>query len=305
MHLAATDLRLQQLGFEAIGIWVMLMQLILEYGADGFLRFGSDNGLDLAGVARFRFHMSETELVTHLVTHSKTQMLTWCSDTMTLGFPPELALSKRTIANRENGRKGGRPTKKELERRNDQAQRSLPPMVIKGGKTVSADKTQKTQTQNSGSKLSLASTNSLEAKADAHAIDELYAELGPAAFAAGGFDEARSMARWDVARQWAADGLAKGLSADDVVAIVVETIKPIAERERARGAEVRSLMYFRGAVEKAIAKGDVPMREMTYAERAAEDQYCADYHAFLAAKMRGEVVPEPVLSEYRARARAA
>ncbi|ANA13091.1 hypothetical protein WG31_02950 [Acetobacter oryzifermentans] len=271
----AQDIRMLALGNTAFGIWVKLIALIEEIGLDGSLTFGMARAPSLADIARIQFDMTETELKTHLETQSKTQVLSWNADTQTLAYGPELQPSKRTLANRENGKKGGRPPGKHITERTDPAQRYLPPMSIKGGKSMPASQTQP-KTHGSIAKLALTKSNKALAKQGMPSneeIDTVYNCIGPKAFEAAGFDPARDMQNWSAARQWAADGLKAGLTVDEIERLVISEVSRIAQRQREKGKPATHLGYFGKAVQQSIALGNVPPPVRTQAEQQAETQW--------------------------------
>lgn len=292
------DIRLQSLGVAAIGVWVMLMKLVRDLGVDGRLTFGMGRAPHLADIARLRFDMTETELKTHLETQSKTELILWNAETGTLGYPMETHLDRRTIANRENGRKGGRPRKNALTEKNDPRQRHVPPMAIAGGKAMTDSKT---QTGNGFSPaIAKADINLSIAKAkqepNASEVDALFNVLGPAAFEAAEFDPARNMSGWGIARQWAADGLAKGLSSEAVVDLVTSEIARVLEACKKRGKLPTHLGYFKNPIAVVIAVAE-PARSV------ADHVIDAAFQDAMNAWMRkGDLnVPQPKREEIAAR----
>lgn len=291
------DIRMQALGHAAFGIWVMLVGLIDEIGLNGSVTFGMARAPSLADVARIRFGMTETELKTHLETQSGTELISWNDETQTLAYGPELQPSKRTLANRENGRKGGRPPGKRITERTDPAQRHMPPMLIKGGKVMQDGKTQP-ETHAPIAKLANTEGNKARAKLcepSKEAIDAVYRRIGPKAFDAAGFDPARSMGNWSAARQWAADGLANGMSADEIERLVVAEITTITERQNAAGKPVTHLGYFKNAISQAIALGNIPAPVRSEKELAAEKDWEQAMKEWMRAGANG---PQPQLSEF-------
>ncbi|NSL92928.1 hypothetical protein [Acetobacter syzygii] len=291
------DMRMQALGHAAFGIWVMLMGLIEEIGLDGSVTFGMGRAPSLADVARIRFGISETELKTHLETQSKTEVLSWNDETQTLAYGPELQPSRRTLANRENGKKGGRPPGKRITERTDPAQRHMPPMLIKGGNAVQNNKP-KPETHSPIAKL--ANTESIKARAklcepSKDEIDVVYRRIGPKAFDAAGFDPARDTQNWSAARQWAADGLAYGLTADEIERLVVAEVSTIAKRQKALGRPVSHLGYFKKAITEAIMVGDIPAIPVTAEQRKAEQAFEAAMLDWMRAGAKG---PQPRLEDF-------
>lgn len=297
------DIRMQALGHAAFGIWVMLVGLIDEIGLDGSVTFGMARAPSLADVARIRFGMTETELKNHLETQSQTELISWNDGTQTLAYGPELQPSKRTLANRENGKKGGRPPGKRITERTDPAQRHMPPMLIKGGNAVQEGKTH-SETHNSIAKLANTEGNKATAKLcepTKEAIDTVYRRIGPKAFDAAGFDPARSMQNWSAARQWAADGLTRGMSADEIERLVVAEITAITERQNAAGKPVTHLGYFKNAISEAIALGNIPAPVRSAEEEAAEK----DWEQAMKDWMRGGANgPQPALADFLQKAAA-
>lgn len=295
----ATDIRVLALSWDACGIWFRIMCLIREIGTDGSVTFGFGRAPSLADVARIRFGMSETELKTHLETHCVTQLLAWDDATQTLSYGPDQQPSRRTLANRANGAKGGRPPKNRITERTDPTQRHLPPMAIKGGKSVTECKTHapiaKAKADNdSYHKAKLADPSAAE-------IDAVYNRIGPKAFDAAGFDPARSLQNWSAARQWAADGLRKGLTADEIERVVVAEVTRIAERQRSKSKPAPHLGYFGKAVCLAIASGVVPEAPKTFAQQAAERDWEEAMRNWVRDGGKG---PQPVIADYLAKSAA-
>lgn len=296
---AVSDIRLQALGFEAIGIWVYLMKLIRDLGTDGAVTFGFGPVPSLADVARIGFGMTETQIKTHLETHCKTQLLAWDDATQTLSYGPDQQPSRRTLANRANGAKGGRPPKNRITERTDPTQRHLPPMAIKGGKSVTESKTHapiaKAKADNdSYHTAKLADPSAAE-------IDAVYNRIGPKAFDAAGFDPARSLQNWSAARQWAADGLRKGLTADEIERVVLAEVSRIAERQRSKGKPAPHMGYFAKAVCEAIASGTVPEAPKTFVQQAAERDWEEAMRNWVRDGGKG---PQPVIADYLAKSAA-
>ncbi|GFE94798.1 hypothetical protein [Acetobacter persici] len=295
----ATDIRVQALSWDACGIWFRIMCLIREIGLDGSVTFGFGCAPSLADVARLRFGMTETELKTHLETHCKTQLLAWDDATQTLSYGPDQQPSRQTLANRANGAKGGRPPKNRITERTDPTQRHLPPMAIKGGKSVTESKTHapiaKAKADNdSYHTAKLADPSAAE-------IDAVYNRIGPKAFDAAGFDPARSLQNWSAARQWAADGLRKGLTADEIERVVVAEVTRIAERQRSKGKPAPHLGYFGKAVCLAIASGAVPEAPKTFAQQVAEREWEEAMRNWVRDGGKG---PQPVIADYLAKSAA-
>ncbi|MFT8897082.1 MAG: hypothetical protein ABF968_09005 [Acetobacter sp.] len=273
--MVSSDIRLQALGFAAVGFWVTVMSLIRDLGSDGRMVFGQGRVPSLEDIARIRFAMTETEFRTQLETQCKTELLSWNEAEALLSFPIELLPDRRTIANRENGKKGGRPPKNRLNEKNDPAQRYLPPMAIQGGKT----EMQKTQTETrpeTGSPIAkLASTNTSKATASyeptREEIDAVYKRIGPRAFEAAGYDQARHTGTFGCARQWAADGLKRRLDVEQIEQIVLNEIQQIVEREAKAGRTIGGFGYFQKAVAKAIAAANVDAPRTVTDHLAQED----------------------------------
>lgn len=295
--LMAGDIRLQALGMAAIGIWITLMNVLREIGTDGTVTFGFGRAPSLADVARIRFGMTETELKTHLETQCATQLLAWDDATQTLSYGPDQQPSRRTIANRSNGAKGGRPPKNRITEKNDPAQRNIPPMAIKGGKDVTECKTHAPIAKldnNSYLKAELVTPT-------AHEIDAVYQRIGPKAFDAAGFDPATSLQNWSAARQWAADGLAHKMTPDEIERLVVAEVSRIADRQRAKGKPAPHLGYFSKAIRAAIEAGQIPDVPRTFAEQAAEQEWEEAMRNWVRDGGKGD---HPALADYLAKAAA-
>jgi len=311
--MADQDLRLRALGFFAVGIWHALMRLVLEHGHDGRLAFGQGRMPSLSDIARIRFDMSEAEFITQLITQSKSELLYWDAASETVGWPAELMPDARTLANRANGKKGGRPPKNaNPSPQNDPRQRTAM-MPIAGGKSMSEGLLPETQIETASRVASLASNNSLKdkAKLDACAvsdeqIDHAYRRIGPVAFETAGFDPARDMGNYGIARQWAADALRSGLNADEAERLILGVVESLAERKRSKGQAISHMGYFTKAIGKAIVDRDVPEAPMNEAEIEADRAWKRDMDTWRERAASGAFNdPIPNRAEYLARAREA
>jgi len=287
----ATHLALLELGAELQNVWLRLIMAIVEYGRDGVLDLRSDGAPSLAGLARFRFHLDETQLETYLETYAKTRLITYDAATGLLGLPDCLAPTRRAIASRINGAKGGRPRKNpDVTPQKDPRQRAAL-LPIPGGQTVSTKTRDETHETRRAPIAKLADNISIKAIAQPakEAIDAAYAVVGPAAFEAAGYDQARDMGHYGAARQWCADGLASGLTQDEIMRLVVAKIAAVAERERVAGRQVRSLGYFGKAVTQAIAERDVPDAPKSAARLVAERELDRAMRAYFDRRAAGDM----------------
>ncbi|MCE0743347.1 hypothetical protein LWC05_05505 [Acetobacter sicerae] len=301
LGMASSDIRLQALGLAAVGFWVAVIALVRELGSDGHMVFGQGRVPSLADVARIRFSMTETEFKTQLETQRKTELLAWNEVDGLLSFPVELLPDRRTIANRENGKKGGRPPKNSLNEKNDPSQRHLPPMAIQGGKSE-MHKTQTETHPETGSPIAkLASNNTLKASASSEPtreeIDAVYKVIGPKAFEAAGYDQARHTGTYVCARQWAADGLKRGLDTAQIERIVLNEIQQIVAREDAAGRTIGGFGYFQKAVAKAIASAN-PDAPRTVTDHLAQEDWEQAMKEWTRAGGKGEM---PKLAAFVAR----
>lgn len=308
LAMVASDLRLFTLAAEAVVVWVRLVVAIIEYGADGVLHTGKDGAPDLATLARFRFHVSETQLETYMETYAKTRLITYDAASGLVGLPEMLMPTRRAIASRLNGRKGGRPPKNANPApQNDPRQRTAI-MPIAGGKVVSSE----TQTETHGTyardKLSLACTNSFEDKAklatpvDDATIDQTFRRIGPKAFEAAGFDPARDVGNFGIARVWTADALRAGLSPDETERLILDVVSRTAERQQAKGKSISHMGYFSRSIGEAIERREVPDAPMSPAEAEASAAWQRDFDEWRMSDMRG---PMPVRTDYLSRAKDA
>jgi len=311
--MADQDLRLRALGFFTIGIWHALMRLVLDHGHDGRLAFGQGRMPSLSDIARIRFDMSEAEFITQLITQSKSELIYWDAASETVGWPAELMPDARTLANRANGKKGGRPPKNaNPSPQNDPRQRTAI-MPIAGGKSMSEGQLSETQTETASRVASLASNISLEDKAKLGArevsdaqIDEAYRCIGPKAFAAAGFDPARDMGDYRAARQWVAQALRSGMSPAEAERLILAEVTRLAERQSNAGNPIRWLGYCSKAIDDAITKGDVPEAPMSEAETLADRSWKRDMAAWRERAASGAFNdPIPNRAEYLARAKEA
>jgi len=298
------DLRLRSLGLEMAAIWLLLVNVIRRYGRDGLFVPGLDGQMTLSDLARFHMHIDAAHLETCIETYAKARLLTHDAKTGAIGLPGIEADCRRASASRENGKKGGRPPKvRAVTPRNDPRQKTAI-MSISGGKDVSQDNLGSSRV----SQASLAYNNSSkeEAKLDTSEIDAAFKRIGPKAFEAAGFDPARSMVNFGIARQWCADAMRSGLSAEEAERLILGVVASVAERQQAKGQTIAHMGYFKRAIGHAIERRDVPAPVMSRDEMVADrlwTEAMQDYSARVAAGETG--MTRPVLADFMARARAA
>jgi len=312
LAMVASDLRLFTLAAEAVVVWVRLISAILEYGADGILHVGKDGAPDLATLARFRFHVSETQLETYMQTYAVSRLITYDAASGLVGLPETLQPTRRAIASRLNGKKGGRPPKNTNPTPQRDPRQRTAMMSISGGKKVSQETQSKTQASYTRDKLSLADNISLEDKAKLGAqvsdeqIDTAFKRIGPKAFEAAGFDPARNLGNFHIVRQWSADALRAGLSVDEAERLILGVVGSVSERQRSKGGSISHLGYFSKAIGTAIANRDVPEAPMSDAETLADRAWKRDMDTWRERAASGAFNdPIPNRAEYLARAREA
>ena len=302
LQMATHNIRLRALGHAAIGIWVQLISYIIEYGTDGVLVPGNDGAPTLEEIATVGLRMDVTELVTHLETYAETQLVTHDRTAGTLGLPGALMPSRKALAARENGKKGGRPpTKANPKPQHDPRQRTAI-MGIAGGKDM-ADETQR---ETHDPKLSLEVNNNLKAKPAAQDVDTVFKALGRRAWDRAGFDPARDRGNWGQVRQWVADALAEGLSAAETERLVLNVVETVTDRQRQKGQSIKHMGYFNGAIEQAIKARDIPALVCTTeAEFAADAAYQEAHRQWVLDAANGSDAPQPRREDFIARARVA
>lgn len=305
LDMATTDLRLMELGDALTMLWLRLVKAILEYGTDGVLVTGQGDAPSLAAIAQFRLLTDETYLKTCLETYAKTRLITWDETQGTIGLPDVAMPSRRAIASRENGKKGGRPRKNDNPTpQNDPRQRHAI-MPISGGRSMQQETQHETRDATAAPKLSLACTDQSQDKLKAR-VDNLFRRLGPLAFEAAGFDPARDRGNWGIVRQYVADALAAGLSDDEAERLILGEIAKVVARLAAKGGKPGHLGYFKAAIEQAIARRDVPAPVLaSAADYEAKRLFEADQRQWTRDQIAGKDTPEPVLGDYLARARSA
>lgn len=305
---ALSDIRIRVMDMAMRGFFFTLVALFRSLATDGRVVFGCGRVPSLADVVADSFPgISVTEFKTHLETQCKTQLFAWDEATQTLIYEPDEGLSARTRANRENGRKGGRPRKNTITERNDPAQRYMPPMPIKGGLDVPKPETQ-SETQFPIAKLASNNLNQAEAKLhkpSKEEIDAVFHRVGPKAWEAAQF-ETGNTSNYAIVRQWAADGLAHGLTADEIERLVVTKASEIAERQRrlhaqGKGKLMGNLGYLKDIIPQAIASRDIPPAPQTPEQKAADAEFMTAIQAWRADGMKG---PMPKLADYRAKVAA-
>ncbi|CAM2756080.1 hypothetical protein CFR75_06155 [Komagataeibacter xylinus] len=305
LQMATHNIRLRALGHAAIGIWVQLISYIIEYGTDGVLVPGNGGAPTLEEIAAVGLRMDVTELVTHLETYAETQLITHDRTVGTIGLPGALMPSRKALAARENGKKGGRPPKHHNPKPQDDPRQRTAIMGIAGGKDMATE----TQCETHDPKLSLEVNNNLKAKPAAQDVDAVFRVLGRKAWERAGFDPARDRGNWGLVRQWVADGMAEGLSASEIERLVMDVVGRLADRERARGKDgqkIDHMGYFNKAVAKAIAERDIPALVCTTeAEFAADAAYQEAHRQWVLDAANGSDAPQPRREDFIARARVA
>lgn len=306
LAMAATDIRLMELGDTLAMLWVRLVAFVIECGTDGLFVAGCDGSPTLAGLAQFRFRVSETQLKTYLETYAQTRLITWDETHGAIGLPAALMPSRRAIASRENGKKGGRPPKNaNLTPRNDPRQRHAI-MPISGGLSMRNETQQETHETSRTRIAKLEADNSSEAIASFAVNDADFHRIGRAALDAAGFDPARSMADYGVVRQWLVDAAKTGLTVDQAERVILSTVQSAAQRATISGKTVRSLMYFRNSVPEAIARRDVPAPVLSSAvDYEADARFREAHKAWVRAAKNGDLQPQPRREEFLAKARSA
>ncbi|WP_010514079.1 hypothetical protein [Komagataeibacter oboediens] len=302
LQMATHNIRLRALGHAAIGIWVQLISYIIEYGTDGVLVPGNGAAPTLEEIATVGLRMDVTELVTHLETYAETQLITHDCTVGTIGLPGTLMPSRKALAARENGKKGGRPPKHHNPKPQDDPRQRTAIMGIAGGKDMSTE----TQRETHDPKLSLEVNNNLKAKPAAQDVDAVFRVLGRKAWERAGFDPARDRGNWGQVRQWVADALAEGLSAAETERLVMNVVATLADRQAERKLPITHMGYFNKAIAKAIAERDIPALVCTTeAEFAADAAYQEAHRQWVLDAASGSDAPQPRREDFIARARVA
>ncbi|GBQ52220.1 hypothetical protein ACM0P6_02905 [Komagataeibacter sucrofermentans] len=302
LQMATHNIRLRALGHAAIGIWVQLISYIIEYGTDGVLVPGRDGAPTLAEIAEVGLRMDVTELVTHLETYVETQLITHDRAIGTIGLPGALMPSRKALAARENGKKGGRPPTKTNPKPQDDPRQRTAIMGIAGGKDMTAE----TRRETHDPKLGLEVNNNLKAKPAAQDVDAVFRVLGRKAWDAAGFDPVRDKGNWGQVRQWVADALAEGLSAAETERLVMDVVAKVTDRQRQKGQTIKHMGYFNAAIGQAIKARDIPALVCTTeAEFAAEAAYTEAHRQWVLAAASGSDAPQPRREDFIASARAA
>jgi hypothetical protein len=243
LDMVRRDARLRVMPRAAAMLWLDLVLLIKDHGADGVLRLGSTMGLHFGSwmEVAFTLRMPETELETHVAEFARRGLIT-VPDAACVMLPADLMPSARALAARLNGKKGGRPPK--IRAAGAQGEILLP--IAGGGAakpTVTHGETQEAETLAGGrAGLSLAS----KAEAKLGLTGSEINEIGREAFAAAGFDDAKDVPNWGVVHTWVGDGADR--------ALILSTIEAVMER----GVKPNHLGYFSKAIAEAIAKRPVP-----------------------------------------------
>ncbi|MBB2157215.1 hypothetical protein HLH33_12990 [Gluconacetobacter diazotrophicus] len=305
LQMAATDIRLLELGDTLAMLWVRLVAFILEHGSDGVFVAGHDGAPTLAGIATFRFRLDETQLKTYLETYAETRLITWDETRGAIGLPDILMPSRRVLASRENGKKGGRPRNSDrITPQNDPRQRHAI-MPIAGGRTVQPETQTETHETSRAHKLSLACTDQSQDKLQAR-IETCFQATGRKAFDAAGFDIAKDRADWGIVRQYVADALRAGLNEDEAERLILGEIARVTARVGEKGGRPSHLGYFKPAIAQAIARRDVPAPVLSSAaDYEAKRAYDEAQRAWVRDQIDGKETPEPMLSDFLARARSA
>ena len=100
-------------------------------------------------------------------------------------------------------------------------------------------------------------------------VDALYAKLGPLAFEAAGFDNARDRCGWGIVRQWVADAFRAGLNAEQAELVILHTLRAEAGPARERVGSIFSLKFFSQSIQRAITSGKMPEVPLTPEQRKA------------------------------------
>ncbi|GAN90980.1 phage protein [Gluconobacter frateurii M-2] len=269
------NLTLQALGAVMVQVWAQLVMHLITNTSDGVLNVSFPG--TLSALARTRLFCDENLIETYLKTYAETQLITWDAKTGVIGLPAELKPSRRAEASRANGRKGGRLPGKSKKGKVQDNQQGYIPLPISGGKDVTRENLAKTPLTRAPAKAKLSSLSSSE---DKLRLDAAFNRIGKKAYDAAELDPARDMGNYGLARQWCADGLAKGLTEDEIERLILFVVREVSAREKAKGNGI-SFGYFHKAVTQAIARGDVPEAPKTLdqlkGERAWEEAM-ADYN---------------------------
>ncbi|MFT8483350.1 MAG: hypothetical protein ABF689_10140 [Gluconobacter cerinus] len=255
--------------------WVRLCTYLILNCPDGVLNVSFPGAL--SALARTKVFCDENLIETYLKTYAETQLITWDQQAKTISLPSDLGVTARQIASRENGRKGGRPPGKSKKGKVQDNRQSSIMLPISGGKDVAQENLEKTHPTRTRAEAKLSFKSSSEDKLK---LDAAFNRIGPKAYEAADLDPARDMGNYGIARQWCADGLAKGLTEAEIERLVLFVVREVSARERAKGNGI-SFGYFHKAVTQAIARGDVPEEPKTLdqlkGERAWEEAM-ADYN---------------------------
>lgn len=222
-------------------------------------------------------------------TYGEAGLITWDAKPGLIGLPSRLQPSGRAIASFENSEKGGYLRKTPLSCViTDQCSYNIV-LPLFGGKDVAREKLDKKPLARVRDKLRL---------------DAAFNRIGKNAYDAVDLDPARDMGNYELAHQWCADDLAKGLTGDEIERLVMFVVRKVSTSEKTKGNGIR-FGYFSRAMTQKIARGDVPEEPKMLDQRRDEcvrEEAMADYNQRRAC---GEMHPRrPELSDFVTRVAA-